>query len=237
LICCYDLHRRLPTYDFFNWLTHVRVLGATQITFSTSSKLLMRKKWPRKETFDRLDNFMLPGPALAGLPARLGDDGDRVIGSHLMADLWRDVQASGVEMPRLRSVLEPVVSRSRYTVTIRDTFWEPQKNSAPVWRKFANRIGARVIDDTSRVKIGLHQRVAIYAGAEMNFGVPNGPFSMLWWTPYSMTMFCDPVLNGPDWKRQDTEIGGQVPWMLPGQRMVWATATMDRLMEEFERNK
>jgi hypothetical protein len=230
VIACYDLHRRLPTYDFFNWLAHVRVLGATEITFSISPKLLMRKKWPHEETHKRLANYLLPGPKLAGLPARMGDDGDREIGTHLMADLWRDVQASGKEMPRLRSIFPP--KRARYTVTIRETFWQQQKNSGPVWRKFANVIGARIIEDTSRSPIDLYTRVALYAGAEMNFGVPNGPLSMLWWTRYPMTMMCDPEVTGPDWKRQETPVGSQVPWLLPNQRLVWETPTMDSLMAQ-----
>jgi hypothetical protein len=117
-------------------------------------------------------------------------------------------------------------------VTIRESFWNQHKNSQPVWRKFADRIGARVIEDHSRTKIGLHERMALYAGAEMNFGVPNGPFSILWWTDYPMTMLCDPVITGPDWKRQEVMVGSQVPWLLPNQRLVWAEPTMDSLMAQ-----
>ncbi len=231
MIACYDLHRRLPTYDFFTWLTHVKVLGASEITFSMSPKLLMRKKWPHEETYKRLENFLLPGPALAGLPARMGDDGDREIGTDFLTDeLWQDVVAAGIELPRLKSIWPP--GTARYTVTIREHFWVPEKNSGPVWRKFANAIGARIIEDTSRVPIGLYERVALYAGAEMNFGVTNGPLGLLYYTDYPFCVVADPAVTAMDWRRQGTAIGSQLPWFLPTQRIVWGEPTMDMLMAQ-----
>jgi hypothetical protein len=233
MIACYDLQHRLPTYDFFCWLTHVKLLGATAITISRGRKLFMRKKWPASETEKRLENYILPGPALAGLPCRMGEDGDREIGSHLVQKLWADIIRLGGEMPRLQTVLAP--GGAAYTVTIRQHWFKGQRNSdAELWRTFARRINAHVFEDFDTVRIGLYERVALMAGARMNFGVPNGPLSLLWWTPYPLCQICDPDLTARDFDRQGIAIGEQVPWFLPNQRLIWERPTMDVLMSQFE---
>src|SRR5262245_38840122 len=189
MIACFDLQHRLPTYDFFCWLTHVKLLGATAFNIPRSRKFKMRKKWRPEETERRLANYILPGPALAGLPGAMGEEGDRTIGSHLVVDLWRDIQNNGGYMPRLKSVLPP--GQIKYTVTLRQQAYKSEKNSDPdVWREFARRIDAHVFEDYSVQPIGLHQRVAIMAGARMNFGVPNGPLSLLYWTEYPLCEVC-----------------------------------------------
>lgn len=228
MIVCYDLGKRLPTYDFFCWLGHVKFLGATEVTISEGRKFFMRKKWTPEETRARLNNYILPGPALYGLPCRIGEDGDREIGSHLLADLLRDVGDS--EMPRMKSVLPP--KNERYTVTIRESPHKPERNSnVKLWTLFARKIGARLIQDTWREPLGLYERVALYAGADMNFGVPNGPLSLLWWTDYPVSMWCDPEIATVPFENQGIRMGEQVPWFRFNQRLVWRKPTMEALLE------
>jgi len=234
MIACYDLHRRLPTFDFFNWLCHVKLLGAREITIDTTGKLLMRKKWPRQETLNRVDSFLLPGVQLAGLRGRLGTDGDRFNGSHMTRDLWWDAQLRRSDIPRLRSV-HPARS-AKYTVTLRDTFHRPERNSdRAVWLAFAQEIGAKVIDDTAKQPIGLFERVAWYAGAEMNFGIPNGPLCLLYYTEFPFRVYVDPDVNGVDFKRQGHADGDQLPWFRDNQRLVWQKPTLEVLLSDFER--
>ena len=238
MIAFYDLQYRHPTYDFFTWLVHVKLLGAVEIVFPPLEtwKFLMRKKWPREETLRRLDNFLYPGAALAGLPWRTGSEGERHLGSHLYIEVWRDMQKLGCGLPRLRSVLPP--GNVRHTVTIRETFYLPYRNSDPdLWRLFGERIGARVIEDTMRQDIGLYERMSLYAGAEMNWGIPNGPLSMLYLTPYPLTEFCDPHKFRECFSRQHIPLNDQIPWFLPKQKLVWQKPTMDSLMREFERQQ
>jgi len=233
LIACYNLHRRLPTFDFFNWLCHVKLLGAREITIAAQGKFIMRKKWPRHETIARLNNILLPGPKLARLPVRLGEDGDREIGSHMTRDLWDDALRLECDIPRLVSVLPP--RDVRYTVTLRDCFHRPERNSdREVWTRFAKEVGALVIDDTSRAPISLYERVALYAGARMNFGIPNGPLGLLYYTEYPFCIFVDEDINGGDFKRQGHMEGTQVPWFRNNQRLIWRKPTLDALMDEFD---
>jgi hypothetical protein len=225
--CCYNLQRRLPTFDYFPWLAHVKLLGATEIQICHGRKYFMRKKWSPEETQRRVDNYIFPGPALFGLPCKIGCEGDQEIGSHLLPDLLRDLDNR--EMPRIISVLPP--GGAEYTVTIRNTFHKPERNSdVTLWTLFARKIGARIIDDTSKQPIGLYERVALYAGAKMNFGVSSGPMSMLWWSPFPLSEWLDPEVYGPVMEKHGISVGGQVPWLLPNQRLVWQKPTMEGLL-------
>jgi hypothetical protein len=238
LIACYDMTMgtrgepamvRPTSYDFFNWLTHVRVLGATEITFKISP--MGQTKWPYAESLKRFKNYIRPGVALAGLSCRVANEGESKIGSVLMSDLLKDL--AGKEPPRLRSVKPP--GTARYTVTIRETFHNPHKNSdRDLWLKFADRIGAHVFEDDTRKPTDLHERVALCAGAKMNLGVTNGPMSLLYYTPYPFRIFCDPVATAKSFGGHGIKPGDTIPFFLPEQRFVWKKPTMDDLMREVD---
>jgi hypothetical protein len=231
VIALYDMEHRISTYDYFTWLVHVKMLGATEIVFKTEP--MGRRKWPEAEARKRFENYIKPGPALLDLPSRIGRDGNGKIGSYQLYDLAADLERLRCELPRLRSVLPP--ADVKYTVTIRETFHNPHKNSdRDLWLRFGERIGARIIEDHARAPIGLYERISLYAGAKMNFGVPNGPMGMLYFSDYPFRIFCDPVTSKKSFGGHRIEIGDQVPWLRPNQRLVWEQATMDGLMREFD---
>lgn len=222
---------RLSTYDVVNWIAHVKVLGATEVVFKLDRIRL--GKWPVEETMRRFRNYIQPMPALFELPCQIGKIGDAQIGSHQVYDLHKDMIRLGVDVPRMRSVLLP--AKHRYTVTIRETFHNKHKNSdRDLWLRFAERIGARVIEDTMREPIGLYDRIALYAGAQMNFGVPNGPLAMLYYSAWPFRIMADPAVNAKSFGGHKIGIGDQIPWLLPTQRIIWEKATMDNLMREVE---
>ena len=89
MIALYDmaLITRPTTYDFFNWLVHVKLLGATEITFRVEP--MRQSKWPIAESLKRFRNYIWPGVALADLPCRVANEGDYKIGSvqlHLLTE-------------------------------------------------------------------------------------------------------------------------------------------------------
>jgi hypothetical protein len=121
----------------------------------------------------------------------------------------------------------------RYTVTLRRTQRAPGRNSnEAVWRDFARGIGARVIPDYEDEPIHMHDRMALYAGAEMNFFCSNGPGILCSLSPYPCMMFnthhARESLIGDGMKE-----GEQYPWMLPNQRAIWEEATGASLMRHF----
>jgi len=230
MIALYDMRHRPTTYDFFNWLVHVKLLGATEVAFRIEP--MNQGKWPVAESLKRFKNYIWPGCALADLPCKVSNHGEE-IGSVMMFDLLAELEKTGQELPRLRSVKLP--KKVRYTVTIRETFHNPHKNSdRDLWIKFADKIGAHIFEDDTRVRTDLHERVSYCAGAQMNFGVTNGPMSLLYYTAYPFTIFCDPEATKKSFGGHKIAPGDQIPFFLPRQKFVWQKPTLDDLMREVE---
>lgn len=213
---CFQLKHQSASFEYFLWLVLVQAMGATKIVIDLDG---MKLKWfPRKVTLARVNNILLPGAAFAGLCVKTGKYSPDMITARA-PDLLTWVR-SGKSFQRLRSVKPP--GKARYTVTIRRHSLAPARNSNEVsWRAFADEIGAVVVEDYDTQPIDLHDRVALYAGAEMNYGVCNGPMGLLALTEYPMMMFAPKgsaqnsmVKNGVGW-------GENYPWMLSNQRTMW----------------
>ena len=219
----YDMAVNNATFDFFIWAAHVKLLGATSIVFGT--KEFKSTKWGPDEIRRRYESICKPGAELCDLPYTEGDGGI-VIGTHKLQGL---LELKNWDFPRIKSKLPP--GKERFTVTIRNTQMKTFRNSdEALWRSFAREIGAYVIEDYSVKPISLFDRVALYAGAQMNFGVVNGPMGLLYMTPYPMMMFdCSSCEHA--WKKHGIWPDQQIPWMLPGQSLVWAKPTIESLRE------
>lgn len=221
---------RPTTYDFFAFLCSNHALGAKSISFTPPSAKRLRK-WPQEEAMKRFHNYILPGPRLIGLPIDVAGIGEGDLGTthlHLMPRNFK----------RLETVLAPV--KYHFTVTIRQTFHNPDKNSdQAVWYEFAKKIGAHVIEDHAKVPIALYDRMSIYAGAEMNYGVNNGPMELIFLSPYPLTMVSDPATTMKGYSGHGVfETGKDRPWdfLLPNQRVSWGRPTVESLLADHERN-
>jgi hypothetical protein len=211
----YSLSTHIASFDFYSWLVLVKAAGATEIVFDTARP--KTTKWPADIVLRRYESIIAPGPALAGLPSRKGTDGEPVVNPHMR--FLVEHSRAGRRFERLRTVLP--AGAARYTVTLRNDRRIPERNSnVPAWRTFAAEIGALVIDDYDDAPLGLHERVALYAGAEMNFGVPNGPMHLCALTPYPFMVFdCDHCAGG--FLNAGIRFGEPCPWGGPNQRWIW----------------
>ena len=231
----YDTGKWLTSFNVFEWLVQVRTLGATTVVFDIRN--LRENKWERKIAMRRFESICRPAPALANLTCQVYDartigptnavNMARANGGALLA-FWRKHGA----FHRLRSPETP--EKERYTVTLRRTQRSPLRNSdESVWRDFATEIGARVIPDYEDEPIHLHKRMALYAGADMNFFVSNGPGILCSLTEYPCMLFNTHHSAGslaedglPGW-------GVQHPWLLSNQRAIWEEATPEALRRHF----
>ncbi len=214
MIARYDLSRQIAGFDFFHWLLWVQSLGATEIVIDDHNP--KTDKWGAVTVRRRIETIIKPGPALAGLPMRVGSDGETRRG--YLAELLKSARA-GNPIKRLRSVLP--AGNNRYTVTLRNTERVPVRNSnESAWRTFAAEIGARVIEDEEVCEMPLHKLMSIYAGAEMNFGVPNGPITMCALSEYPVMVFDLQKSAGPLSDR-GMGFGDQLPWATRDQFQVW----------------
>jgi hypothetical protein len=231
----YDLSRYLTCFNVFEWLLQVEARGATMVVFD--ARYIRSDKWPYPYNVQRFESICEPAPALIGLPHETWRQGAGIdLKAHDMArpgggplvEFWR----GGGRFKRLRTVREP--GNERYTVTLRKTQRAPGRNSdEEMWRDFAREIGARVIPDYDEEPIHLHDRIALYAGAEMNFFVSNGPGILCSFTEYPCMMFNTHQAAG-SLKGDGLGWGEQYPWMLANQRSIWEEATGESVRSHFE---
>ena len=230
----YDLSRYLTSFNVFEWLVQAEANGATVIVFDIRG--IRGDKWQRHIALKRFWSICHPAPALIGLPCEVF--GERIIGRTDARDIAKpggrplvEFWNAGKRFKRFRSVKPP--GRDRYTVTLRNTQRAPGRNSDDaVWREFAREIGARVIPDYEDEPIHLHDRMALYAGAEMNFFCSNGPGIMCSMSEYPCMMFN--TYHAKNSLADDgIEEGGQYPWMLANQRAIWEEASSDSLRRHF----
>lgn len=230
----YDLGKYLTSFNFFEWLVQAEANGATQVVFDIRG--IRGDKWPTDLARKRFYSICEPGPALIGLPHEVFDGSTQLPtrakdiatpGGKALVDFWK----AGRRFKRLRSVRPP--GPERYTVTLRRTQRSPPRNSdEPVWRDFALEIGACVLPDYDDAPIHLHERMALYAGAEMNFFVSNGPGILCSFTEYPCMLFN--THHARESLLDDGMADGeQYPWLLANQRAIWEEATPESLRRHF----
>lgn len=220
------------TYDYFVWLTQIRAMGYDHVVYDTSEFRHIKHPGGLAEAKARFENFIWPSTKFAGLSCSLGNQGDRV-GNCSIPDLIKLVPSG--DIPRLKSIKPP--ANVKYTVTLRQMAFKPGRNSnLDVWKAFARWIGAHLIEDHFVQPISMAERMSLYAGAEMNFGIMGGPMALLLWTPYAFRTVCPP--SSPYLTRSmgshGMHVGKQWPFQLPNQKLVWEEQTLDNLMRMFE---
>lgn len=229
MIARYDLSRELISFDFYSWLVMARARGATDVVFGT--KTYRKTNWSARECRRRFETIIAKGPTLAGMGASEGDGGDHVTEialrfKHFVA--WSRLN----QIDRLES---PAVNGSHeYTVTLRRQAEKPHRNSNDAaWRKFAREIGALVIEDFDDRPIDLLDRMAIYAGARMNYGVVCGPLHVVSLTDYPLTML---KLGANARFAVDSGIpaGSRMPWLADHHVVLWEDDTYDNIRRCWE---
>lgn len=209
----YELSKKIAGFDFYPWLVMQAQAGATEIVFDTRNP--STGKWSHATVMRRFESILWPGPALLGLKASIGVEGRQLAPYH-QSDLVR-LCRKGVKFPRLKTVKPP--GKERYTVTLRKTERGTSRNSNEAdWRVFADEIGARVIPDYDDVPIHLHDRFALYAGAEMNFFVTNGPSMLCFLSEYPAVGF--DIQKSPP-KHADVPYGERYPFLLDCHHQVY----------------
>ena len=222
----YSLSTKISGFDFFPWLVMQAQAGATEIVFDKANP--HTGKWPRDVVLRRFESILWPGPLLLGLKCSIGTYGSQLAPYH-QADLVR-LSRAGVVFPKLKTVLPP--GRERYTVTLRKTQRIECRNSNEAdWRIFAAEIGAYVIEDYDVKPISLYERMALYAGAEMNFFVTNGPALLCELSPYPSMSFDN---QKSTLCHVGVPFGEKYPFMQDNQHMIYEPDDLPVIRKHFE---
>src|SRR5262245_16791219 len=216
MIGTYQLARHIASYEFYYWMVMVQSYGVSKICFDVSSP--KTRKFTHSDVMGRFYSIIEPGPAFAGLKY-FYDRRDVTVDA--VAAQLPDWYKAGQRFKRLQSV-KPAV-KCDYTVTIRQNKAgaKGRDSNRVVWEEFARRIGATVIDDWYVKPIHMHDRIALYAGAKMNYGVCNGPIAMTTLTEYPVAMVINTESARNATMRWGTQVGEKLPWMLPNQHHIW----------------
>lgn len=230
MIVNYDLSEQLVTFDFYGWLVEQAHKGATEVVFDTRKYRTAEQVHPDDVLRERFETIIAPGPALLGLPSREGEDGERV-GRGYKFPHWIKFGREHRGFRRLGSV-KPA-GTAMYTVSIRQSSVDLWRNSnRDAWLKFAAEIGARVIEDYEVEPIHLHDRMALYAGAEMNFGISGGPMWMLSLSEYPCMIF-GLARHDRYFAKCGMHTREQMPWCKENQFTFWENDDYGNIINKF----
>lgn len=229
----YDPLKEHLSFDYYGWQAVAIGQGATEIVFGENCPFV-------SNALERFYSILAPGPGLVGLSWRFGDDGEEVNHSpksHFKLEhLVKFARERRGNIPR---VFINNYSSVRYTVTLRQQTKSAYRNSdVEVWCAFAKEIDALVIEDYDISPISLENRLMLYQGASMNFGVASGPM-------FFCTMSAAPCMSfdwgfGPQEKvltLSGLAKGENMPWCRDNQFTLWDRPNSDMIREKFRQWK
>lgn len=226
----YRLNKSPATFNFVEFVCAAKTMGATSVVFDDS--MGYRNKFTFEASRRRMETIVEPLCALAGMPFRYGHADEAAIdcgyGMKNNYVLFKDLG----RIEKLKTV-KPA-GKHRITITIRNQQRHDDRNSnRETWDRVAVELNAHVIEDYDDRPIALHDRMAIYAGAEMNYFVANGPVALCLWSDYPYTLFVR--RNEDSFLRPKYCPGMQLPWAVDGQKIVISPDEYEFVGPEIER--
>lgn len=212
----YDLSRYPANFNFVEFLVAAVTEGATHIVFDDSKGY--KSKFSKDETSRRVASILIPVCDLAGVTHSFGKGAGFDPGYHI-STVIKTYKKHG-RLTKLKSVLPH--GSERFTVTLRLNDRYKERNSDErAWRRFAEEIGAYVIEEYQDKPLHLHERMALYMGAEMNFSVANGPTALCYFSDAPFISFMKNV-NPAYHKEHWFPVGSQLPWLNKNQVFIWS---------------
>lgn len=212
----YRLNKSPANFNFVEFLVAAKTLGATEIVFDDTNGY--RNKYSDDETKLRMKSILEPACALAEISFRYGSPktGDAIdCGYGLKAPVKAYKKMGWIY--KLKSLKTP--KKCKATVTLRNQKTNEHRNSdRAAWLRFAKEVDAVVIEDYDDEPIHLHKRMALYAGAEMNYFHANGTSCLCFFSDYPYTAIIPRVES--DVFDQTKNPLGKFPWSTDKQR-VW----------------
>ncbi len=213
-----------PTdFSFAKFLALAITRGANHIVFDTKDGY---RHYVKDKTEERISSILHPMCALGGCTYSIGQSKDAVVRSRADIKYLIESYRELGYIKKLKSVLPP--ADVEYTVTIRNQPNKPQRNSSNAWYEFAKEIRATIIEDYDQKKIGLHERMALYAGAKMNFFRPNGPAALGFVSDIPYVCF----LHGAKLNYHNENKFGpkdRLPWANDRQICTWEPDTIENI--------
>jgi len=237
----YDLAIRPATYDFAFWLVLVKSQGYKHVNFQYNGTI-QTKKFNKEVAWKRVGNLLIPLCKLARMSWSIVSGNDQFECGYSAGDATRFYEKHG-GIEKLYPTTESGKS-DYFTITLRDSIRNKFRDSnKEAWLEFADTLGKEVIVipdvETGVLHLDLEYRMALYAGANMNYGVNNGPMALCYLSdaPYMSFNMLPDVPEGRALKEhmeRDDFVNKQFPWAHEKQRLFWQPDTIENLKEAQE---
>lgn len=210
----YDLSVKPATYDFSVFLSICKTIGVDTVVFDVS-KGFQKKKFPQEVAKQMYENVLKPMCRLWGMDWVEGLSGDVTPG-------YRHSDALKAKIKINEFQLNP----GKPTVTIRESIRNKHRDSNKgAWLRFAEEIGAIVIEDAYIKPISLIERIDLYRNAKQNYFCSNGPGAMLFYTNIPYKFFSPESAKGT-WGVDEPF---QFPWKTNNQEIIWKEDTYENI--------
>lgn len=244
----YDLSVNPPAYDFLVFMQTALQEGANAVWFIPGFQIGVQTEGGEKEERRRLAHVALPICDLYGLKYEFGEwtgehtsvwpdsrvrkivDG-RLVKQRAHQIYWlKQVVKPFPVMPTqqaLDRVNDKFKGKRPIVVTLRTSRDRPLRNSGPDWKRWAADHDAVVLEDWCVSWMSIDDRVAHYELASLNIGSISGQLHLciLSERPYlALKVLNNHYKNDASkewWEKNGFQVGEQMPWAGPHQRLVW----------------
>lgn len=246
-VALYHLSHHPTTFDFAAWAIIAKTHGCDHVRF-VSDGPIQTTKYPDYIAWRRFGNILVPLCQLAGLSFSVGP----LMRGRQFPYLYGHVEQTYIEQGHIAKLAAPeerLLKPGYVTVTMRESFRNTFRNSnRPAWDRFVTTLRERgrkvvVIEECESAPMILEQRMAIYAGADMNLGASGGPMTLCHFSdaPY-LTLNMAP--KRPEGERgYDPEqlmassgfpFGSQFSFRNERQLLVWKPDTFENIISSFD---
>lgn len=233
-ILLYDLGNRPASFDFVTCLSTAIPLGIKHVRFVLGS--WKKKNYTIQQAEERYRSIVEPAVKLFGLTHSIGERRGVEV-SHFFNAAFGVYRKHG----RIGKIIVPAEPKGYVTVTLRKSRTPERDSKEAEWLKFAARCDRKVIviRDYEERPLELEDRMQLYAGADMNLMVINGPLTLCIHSdaPYiSMrTIGCE--RSGSTSPKHMASIGitpsFQFPWANANQRLSYLDDTAENIEHEY----
>ncbi len=243
----YHLGKYPTTYDFASWACYARTMGEDHVHFIIDGPIA-HWKYSEDIAWKRWATILLPLCRLAGLTYSVGGVMQGNEYPYLPGKLNSLYKEKG-SIEKLKSTRD-YGKTGHVTITLRDSFRNRYRNSnREAWGRAEKWLSGKgyqvaVFPECEQSPIDLELRMSIYASAQMNLGIANGPMSLCLFSeaPYISLNQTPEVPPGEvvqyDQKRllekQGFPPGSQFAFRNERQKLVYEPDSFENIVRHFE---
>ena len=242
----WDLGKHPTTFDFAAFAVIAKTVGHHHVRFIYEERMADHK-YPEWLAWRRFGNIVLPICRLAGLEFSVGkrvDGREYAYFAGTVEAMYREIK----DIKKLKPT-QLIEDRGYVTITLRESFRNAWCNSnKEAWTAFEQYLEKKnknvmVLPECEHAPLDVEHRMAVYANADMNLGVNNGPMALCHFAdvPYITINMLPPRpadTVGYDLEKLHIKTGfpsgSQYSFRTDRQIIVWERDTFENIVRSYE---